>query len=614
MLGRGLNKGRITPANAAGGSGGAAGANSVRGTAAGVERSLPAHLQVQVLSLLTHLLRSGRQMTPHPPALLEEEFSLLAPEVVRCAAVAAAAAVLDRGAEEAGGKGGARGSRRASADAAGGAVNADIVAASVTLLEELQMGIPRRGVGETLDNEPSVGRGRGSLGMRLSPRDALRLSGAVNAIAGDSPCARNLKGRTVILLASPGALLTAARAAAARTLTTWALAAAHEEALVEETPPSREFAARTMVQPTLTNSRDGQATSVANEARGRNTTAPRATPVDVALAALTLVGTLACGTGEGASFGGKNLRAATCAVSSHIAATAWSTLALAHTAARFTPSLDRRRGCVLEDGSISRASLLRAAVASVLALLTTYDAIVKPGSGVGESAVGPLLVSQAVPPAPFGSRRPLLTALCRTWRSSELLFPIDLMVGVDDPNGLGGGVSGGGRRDTVMAMRDWAARTAATMLSAVVPFPSSPLDAKPAKVISTRGGGMVPVQQRIGGKVDGEEELRGGGASDVYDVERVAAVCLHALQSLPPGLEREWEAVHFVEGARAAVREISAAGFSPGRHPGEEGVNAEGLLPSRGPEIPMGVPVLSPLSKKKSKRRRVGGRDGNAKK
>ena len=276
MLGRGLLENNPTPsaskrkANTVGG--GAKG----HGAGAGTDGTLPVHLQAQMLSLLAQLLRSGRRLTPRTPALLEEEFSLLAPDVVRLAVAAAKAAstAVARGlSDEIAGKsgvarggsgGGSGGGGRGGGTGDGGATAAtpsDVFVRAVALLEELQMGdIPAKRLSadgdDSDDDGAALGRdeedrlaGGGRVGMRLRPEEALALSEAADAMAElgltSSPSfdGRTLKTRVVALLASPGAVEASATAASLATkrehqnhgdLHTWARATAHGESRTKD--------------------------------------------------------------------------------------------------------------------------------------------------------------------------------------------------------------------------------------------------------------------------------------------------------------------------------------------------------------------------------------------
>ncbi|CAN0256779.1 unnamed protein product, partial [Laminaria digitata] len=103
------------------------GGRGQRGAATVTVGGLPVHLQVQTMSLLTRLLRCGRRLA-QPPALLEEEFCLLAPDIVLVLveAAAAAAAVTSRVSAVVGksdGSAGSRGTR--SSGYRGGAADTD---------------------------------------------------------------------------------------------------------------------------------------------------------------------------------------------------------------------------------------------------------------------------------------------------------------------------------------------------------------------------------------------------------------------------------------------------------------------------------------------------------
>lgn len=201
------------------------------GAAAGNEGALPVHLQAQMLCLLTQLLRSGRRLTPRAPVLLEEEFSLLAPDAVRLAIAAAKATatglsdeiVAKSGAARGGSGGGGRGGGTGNGSA-GVATSTDVVVRSVALLEELQMGSvpPTRlsadGDGSDddggvlgRDDRDGLAHDGGRIGMRLRLEDALALSEAVEAMVESGSTSppfdgHGLKMRVMALLASPGAV------------------------------------------------------------------------------------------------------------------------------------------------------------------------------------------------------------------------------------------------------------------------------------------------------------------------------------------------------------------------------------------------------------------------
>ena len=246
----------------------------------GPDGTLPGHLQAQLLSLLTQLLRSGRRLTPRTPVLLEEEFSLLAPDVVRLAVAAAkaAATAVARGisdeiggksgvAQGGGGGGGGSGGGRGTGTGDGGAAaanSADVAILSVAFLEELQMGsLPPKRIsadgddsdddGVVLGRDDSDGLAHGGrVGMRLRDDEALALSEAVGAMAESGSVssppfdAHGLKTRVVALLACPGAVeafpTPATLAAAQETSThhempTWARATAHGEGRTKGSKP-----------------------------------------------------------------------------------------------------------------------------------------------------------------------------------------------------------------------------------------------------------------------------------------------------------------------------------------------------------------------------------------
>ena len=413
------------------------------------------------------------------------------------------------------------------------ATNADLVVRSVSLLEELQRVSV---VGGGRPSRPRL-RPRPGRGMFLTLDDAVALAGAVCAVASPGPSLSSvrgsLKGRVVVLLASPGALetgqhrhypvpsnreatpveketeatveATAAEALAQShrdaifPLIAWSLAVAHDEVC------ARGMAPATLLLPRPALATDGSGARAVEGEEEEKDGGKRGRVAGLARSALELVRQLsACGEHreEYLQRGGATLiyPAPVSVLSTDrgvVTATVWSVLTLATAAAATSSAAYMERSCAYHE------SLWTTAVAAVLALLGPCGAggcDPRGGSGRGESGeegiaghtnaasrTQALSSSSANPFAFGGCRGPLLRALSRELRVHEMISPREHHLcdngeyraggnGDHQPNHLGddGDHDNGNdeRAGTPTPMvRSWAARTAARMLSAALPLP-----------------------------------------------------------------------------------------------------------------------------------------------
>lgn len=662
MLGRGLSasdtpflrKGRLTDAAEAGVI--VRRMSSVSSGSSGHRRlgrhqaALPLHLQIQIISLLEHLLRCGRRLVPPPtPSLLDEEFVLLAPDIVRCAAVAAEGGVLSAGDP---GKA-TRGGQGKSDAAAGSTGSTDLVVTSIALLEELQVVEGHRpydfcgglATATTTGNQRDEERGRpGRRGMLLlTLGDALSLVSAVSAVAdapGSSTYVRGLKGRVVALLASPGAIEkdrhsvfspmaaapTAATTAAASyfhdvlPLITWGLSVAHDEVRAEAAAHKNRC-----VDPSLLHVEKSGAkqTEEEEEENGVALAAADGQPPtrkgsEVALSALRLVCLVDPGDHLRESLGGElSLDRVISAVTfpttratpfddvgavnhqSAAVAMAWSSLTLATLAAATVRLPKLSQASDEERWSYYRLSLWKTAIRSVLALFEPFHHLVEggdepqsgrgsiPAKGAFDSRTSRLSSSRLNPI--FCGRGPLLRALTHELRACELVYPSE---------SFGDGevvIAGGGKEaaevfgigvdqqpsdkspsSSKIMGRLWMARTAARMFGAALPplplpSPRMPMAAaaagSPAPVVMERteyargsteeatssGDCGMEKGQRQSSSLSSQSERNEVGSR--VTVERVIATCLRALETVPPDIARDDDAViRFVRSAGHVLR------------------------------------------------------------
>lgn len=570
------------------------------------QAALPLHLQIQIISLLEHLLRCGRRLVPSStPSLLEEEFVLLAPDIVRCAAMAAEAGVLtagDPGKAARGGQGKNDG-------------GTDLVVRSISLLEEVQV-VGRHCEGITTaastgiqgNQERGRPRRRGMLLFTLG--DALSLVSAVSAVAdapGSSPYVRGLKGRVVSLLASLGAIerdrhsvspMAAATPRAtsyfhdALPLIKWSLAVAHDEVRAEAAAQENRCVGPMLPKSGAKRAEEEEANGVAlASADGQPPT--RKAP-DIALSALRLVCLLDPGDHLREPLRGversldRVISAATLptataapvgdidAVDHHSAAVAmaWSALTLA-TLAAATVKLSKLSQASVDDRcTYYRFSLWRTAVKSVLALLDPFHHLVEgddesrrgrgsgsiPAEGAFASRMSRFYSSRLNPV--FCGRGPLLRALLRELRACELVYPSE---------GFGHGevvVAGGGKdvgeavggdRSTSSSKimgKMWVVRTAARMLGAALP-PSRRM-----RMAAAAAGSTTPVVKDCGME-NGEKELsslssqsEGNEVASRVVIERAVAACLRSLETIPPDIARDNTVVRFVQSTGQVLRNI----------------------------------------------------------
>lgn len=617
MLGRGLSasdtpflyKGRPTDAGEAGA------VVPRRPSVSGGDRhlgrhqaALPLHLQSQIMFLLEHLLRCGRRLVPSlTPSLLDEEFVLLAPDIVRCTVNAAEAGVLTAGDPGKAGHGG-----QGKND--GGT---DLVVRSISLLEELQ-GVGRHrpyDVCGSLTTEARTGiqgdeeRGRpGKKSMLLfTLGDALSLVSAVSDVAdapGSSPYVRGLKGRVVVLLASPGAIerdrhgvsptvASTLRAASyfhgTLSLISWGLAVAHDEVRAEAAAQEGRC-----VDPMLPKSGTKRAEEEANGvalAATLNGQPPTGKAPEVALSALRLVCLLDPGDNLREPLRGveRSLDRATAAPADDVGAVdhqsaavamAWSALTLATMAAATVRLPKHFQASVEERCTYYRFSLWRTAVKSVLALLDPFHHVVEgvvegdgepqrgriPAEGAFASRTSRLSSSRLN--TVFCGRGPLLRALMRELRACQLIY---------SSGGFGDGevvVAGGGKDagEALGAERSpssskimgemWVVRTAARMLGAALP----PSRRMPMATAAAAAGSPAPMvmdratQEAASsddcGMEKGEKELSSlSSQSEVNEVasrvivERAVVACLRALDTVPPDIARDSAVIRFVRSA-----------------------------------------------------------------
>lgn len=493
--------------------------------------ALPVSLQLQMLSLVSSLIRSGRRLAI-PPTLLEEECAMLAPAVVCCASAAATAAAA--GSDEqtpAVGKGAARLPPMAGGPSGDGfvgvAVNAKVISRSVALLEDVQR---LSGVGHV---ELGGGGGcvAGSGGIRLCLREARALSDASAACLE-----HDLKGRMVMLLASPGALRTASARGTveevhgARAMITWALVVACDAVRVQASSVAKVSVGgpQPAAQPVVWDQRPGT---------------PAAMAVDVARSALTLLRIL-LGRAELGGHGDGPMMEFRCS-------TAESALALAGAAARLPRIRSSQAvGGMVNDDEDNDAVLWTAAAAAALELLTTPGVGVSTGTGRGSTSaaseyVKPVDTLRSRSETRFGCRDRFIVALSQHLRASNFLLPLfpeschsssDTLVRA--PSGIRANEAVG------TAVLDVCVRVTASMLA-----------------IALSGRRLIV---GVAQQADGHDKGEGidSGKADHFDEEarqedavaRTAAACTQALQIVPMRLQQEPAVAAFVDGIRCCLQ------------------------------------------------------------
>lgn len=590
-------------------------------------RGLPSHLQLQILSLLRRLLRSGRQLARTPP-LLQEEFVLLASVVVRCAAAAAATGQGGAGkpGEAAPGKGRSTSKRNREGD---GAVNdvscADIVSTSVGLLEDIQRG----GCDKTASlNDESGDERRLDEGLRLTLDEALALSCAATIPADlSSPLVglrTGLKSRTVALLASPGAVVTEMNESTMsegdvhvrRVLSAWVLTIAHDEVQAKDVG----FSSRRegVESPQLATPSDvfvgGNEVMAKRDAA---TAAAGRSAADVALRALVFVNALST----------KRLSSLDAVgdidgTVSNAFASSWSALDLAAGASRLSSPLRESGKSAAWNGPNDSgcAALWRVAVTYVLAKLELVEKSMTVRS-TPATETDTDLVTLAESSDLVRKLNPLLAALAGVLRSSELL---NESVGGGSDVGAAGYMydTVSSARECTQAARDWAASTAGLILAAAL-FSALPVArtctaaaATPSVAWRSKGkdevlNGRHRSQHRDDGSTfsEGSRARKQSASSEVIvhvdgddSVKRGASVCRQLLEAtVPTFLEGGGVIEKFIAEVRGSLHE-TAGGTSAAPYLQEEPVTAEGIGQAIG--VSGGVRSAQSSRKRRSTKRR----------
>lgn len=502
---------------------------------------LPISLQLQMLSLVSSLIVSGRRLVI-PPTLFEEECASLAPTVACCASAAAAAIATESHQQMPMiGRGAARLPPVAGNTSGNGVVvaaNAEVISKSIALLEEVQQ-VSKAERGE-LGGGTCAGHDGGHCagvgGIRLSMREARALCDA-SAVCPE----RHLESQVINLLASPGALRAAStrgmveEAHDAQAMITWTLAVAYDLVQIQASPVAKVSVAgpRSVAQPFVWDHRPGADAAMAG---------------DVALSAIILVRILLSHAKLGRNWGNGDV-----SLMEFGCSTAESVLALAGAAAR----LPRIRNSQAVSGVATRgvdsdvAALWTVATAAALDVLTTSSGggiTVKEYGSVSEDSeyVIPVDTLRSRPEARFGCQDRLIAVLSRHLRASNLLLPLfseschhpsDTLVCKNITSGarVNGFVG--------MAALEVCVGITASMLAVAL---------SGRRVIAGVAQQADENDSREGinrGKTDRSDDAREEDAT-----ARIAVACTQALQIVPRGLEQEPALAAFVDDIRCFLK------------------------------------------------------------